>query len=260
MKDLFSTQAKSYAQYRPTYSQEIIDYLVSFVKNKDTALDVATGNGQVAIKLTNYFKTVYGTEISQKQIDNAEKAHNIIYKISKAEETDFDDHQFDLIVVAQAIHWFDFDAFYKEVYRTLKPDGIFAVMGYGQFSTNPESDKLIIDLHRNILGPYWDPERKLVDENYKTIPFPFNEVEIEDGKFIETFTWDFEHLLGYIDSWSATQHYIKKHGKNPADLIRDELKETWEKSDKQVTFPLLLRVGRPLTPEGGTTNHQQQTK
>lgn len=245
MKDNFSTQAKTYAQYRPTYSDEIIEYLLSFIENKNTALDVATGNGQVAVKLAAHFDTVYATDISQKQLDNAQKADNIIYKISKAEETDFEDHHFDLIVVAQAIHWFDFDAFYKEVYRTLQPDGIFAVMGYGQFSTNPESDKLIVDLHRNILALYWDTERKYVDEDYKTIPFPFNEIEIPERKFTEKFTWSYEQLLGYIESWSAIQHYRKKNNdENPVDIIRDELKESWEKSDKQVTFPLLLRIGK----------------
>lgn len=245
MKDNFSKQAKVYSQFRPGYSDEIVEFLVSFVKNKDNALDVATGNGQVAAKLAKHFKTVYATDISQKQLDNAIQENNIIYSVSKAEETDFKDGQFDLIVVAQAIHWFDFDAFYKEVKRTLKPEGIFAVMGYGQFSTNPDSDKYIVDLHRNILGPYWDPERKLVDEDYKTIPFPFDEIAVEDGKFVEKHTWDFEHLLGYIESWSAVQHYRKKNNnENPVDLIREKLKESWEKSDKQVTFPLLLRIGR----------------
>lgn len=242
MKDNFSAQAKVYAKFRPDYSHEIIEYIVSFVKHKGIALDVATGNGQVAARLAKHFSTVYATDISKKQLENAIQADNIIYKKERAEQTSFDGAMFDLITVAQAIHWFDFDGFYKEVHRILKPDELFVVMGYGLFSINPESDRLICHLHENILDEYWDPERKYVDENYETIPFPFKEIAIK--KFSETFTWIFEHLLGYIDSWSAVQHYIKKNGSHPVDLIRDELKETWEKSDGQATFPLLLRMGK----------------
>lgn len=242
MKDIFSTQAKSYAKFRPDYSDEIIDYIVSFVKNKKAALDVATGNGQVAAKLAKHFTEVFATDISAKQLENAIPADNIAYKLEKAEQTSFGESRFDLITVAQAIHWFDFDAFYKEVYRILKPDGVFVVMGYGLFSTNPASDRIIQHLHRDILGIYWDPERKYVDENYETIPFPFE--EIEAAKFSETFAWTFEHLLGYIDSWSATQHYIKKNACHPVDIVREELERVWEEGDKRVFFPLLLRMGK----------------
>lgn len=242
MKDNFSTQAKGYSQYRPYYPQEMIDHIVSFVSNKDAALDVATGNGQVAGALARYFRTVYGTDISQKQLDNAVKADNIIYKEERAKVTAFGESQFDLITVAQAIHWFDFVAFYKEIYRILKPDGVFAVLGYGLFSANGDAGKLLNHFYYDITGPYWDAERRYLDENYTTIPFPFEELETK--RFTNQFAWTFEQLTGYLETWSAVQHYIKKNGTNPVDLIREELKEYWEKGDMEVTFPLLLRVGK----------------
>src|SRR5690606_8514093 len=123
MKDNFSTQAGLYAQFRPSYPKEMIDYIVSQVTDKETALDVATGNGQVAGALSEHFKKVFATDISQKQLDNAIKKDNIVYSVSPAEKTDFNAQTFDLVTVAQAIHWFDFDAFYKEIYRILKPNG-----------------------------------------------------------------------------------------------------------------------------------------
>jgi SAM-dependent methyltransferase len=242
MKDNFSTQAKDYSKFRPTYPPEMIEYIVSFVENKGTALDVATGNGQVAKELSKYFKEVYATDISEKQLEHAEQAGNIIYKKAKAEETDFEEQQFDLIVVAQAIHWLDFDAFYREVYRTLKPDGLFAVMGYGLFRTNEHSHKILSRFYHDIVGPYWDPERRYLDENYTTIPFPFDEIEAD--KFENRLTWSFEQLTGYLETWSATQHYIKKNNQNPIHLIREELKQSWEQGNKQVVFPLLLRIGK----------------
>ncbi|WP_294823687.1 class I SAM-dependent methyltransferase [uncultured Flavobacterium sp.] len=242
MKDNFSAQAKTYAAYRPNYPQEFVDYIISFVNDKGTALDVATGNGQVATKLAKHFETVHATDISQKQLDNAVGADNIVYKLERAEDTSFGNEMFDVITVAQAIHWFDFDAFYKEVYRILKPDGLFVVTGYGLFSTNPVSDRLIRHLHKEILGEYWDPERRYVDENYKTIPFPFEEIDAK--QWSEAFIWTFHQLLGYIESWSAVQHYITKNGTHPVDQIRTQLEESWAKNDGKVYFPLLLRMGK----------------
>jgi ubiquinone/menaquinone biosynthesis C-methylase UbiE len=242
MKDNFSTLAGGYSKYRPYYPSEMIEYIVSFVKEKNEALDVATGNGQVAIEISKYFTKVYATDISQKQLDNAAQADNIIYKVESAEHTAFADGQFDLITVAQAIHWFDFDAFYKEVYRVLKPSGVFAVLGYGLFSTNPETDKLLRYFYNEIVGPFWDPERNYIDDNYTTIPFPFDEIEVKE--FTNKFTWSFDQLIGYLETWSAVQHYTNKVGKNPVDDIKDALKISWEKSDKKATFPLLLRIGK----------------
>ncbi|HEY0090962.1 MAG TPA: class I SAM-dependent methyltransferase [Flavobacterium sp.] len=241
MKDNFSTQSTAYSKYRPHYPDELIDYIMTFVNKTNQALDVATGNGQMASHLSKYFKKVYATDISKNQLNNAVKHENIIYSLNGAEKTNFNDEQFDLITVAQAIHWFDFERFYMEVYRTLKNDGVFAVIGYGLFSSNSHSDKIVAKLYEDVLGSYWHPERRYLDENYTTIPFPFN--EFPTNKFTNQLTWSFEQLEGYLDSWSATQHYKDKHGSNPIDYIRAELRESWENNDKQVTIPLLLRIG-----------------
>lgn len=242
MKDNFSKQAVDYSKFRPQYPEEMIECIISFVNTKSTALDVATGNGQVAHKLSNYFEKVFAIDISQKQLDNAIKADNIIYSKESAEETSFKNQQFDLIVVAQAVHWFDFEKFYKEIYRILKPKGIFAVMGYGLFSTNPDSDKILRHFYYDIVGTYWDAERKYLDENYETIPFPFEEIPAE--KFKNQLIWTFEELTGYLQTWSSVQHYISKNNQNPIDLIYDDLKVSWAKNNQEVTFPLLLRIGK----------------
>lgn len=242
MKDNFSNQASEYSKFRPTYPPELIEHIVSFVETKTTALDVATGNGQVAQKLSEFFQTVYATDISEKQLLHAKQLLNVVYKKLPAEKTDFNDRQFDLITVAQAIHWFDFDQFYAEVYRILKPEGIFAVIGYGLFITNPNSDKILSHFYHDIVGPFWDPERKYLDENYETIPFPFE--ELETLHFQNKFIWSFEQLIGYLETWSAVEHYKAHHNENPIDLIRDDLKVSWETSEKTVVFPMLLRLGK----------------
>lgn len=245
MKDYFSENAKGYSQFRPGYPDALIQRLFSLLKGNETALDVATGNGQVAVKLASYFQTVYATDISEKQLSQAPKLQNVIYIKAPAEHTAFRTAKFDLITVAQAIHWFDFDAFYKEVYRILKPEGIFAVFGYGFFSTNSESDKLLNRLYNEIVGPYWYPERDYLTHEYQTIPFPLEELVNE--KYAMSYTWTFGQLIGYLETWSATANYKKENnGENPIHQIYEELKATWEVSDKKVTFPMFLRIGKKI--------------
>ena len=243
MKDNFSVQSNLYAQYRPVYPQAVYDFILPLVQTKQIAWDCGTGNGQVAYELSKHFHTVHATDISEKQINNAMPAKNIFYKVEQAEHTAFPDRSFDLITVAQAIHWFDFDAFYKEVNRVLKPDGIFAVIGYGLCSIDEATDKTLNYLYKDITDPYWDPERILVDEHYQTIPFPFK--EIASPKLFIVKEWTFDHFIGFLNTWSGVQHYIKANENNPIDLVYDHFKKHWKENEtKQVKFPVLLRVGK----------------
>ncbi len=148
-----------------------------------------------------------------------------------------------MITVAQAIHWFHFDDFYREVNRTLKPGGYFAAIGYSLLSIDSELDPIIQNLYYNVIGKYWDKERKYIDEEYRTIPFPFKEVECPRIK--STLNWSFDQLIGYLNTWSAVQHYIRQNNANPVDLVYESLYEKWgNQAIKNVNFPILLRVGQ----------------
>lgn len=120
-KDLFSSQAENYARFRPGYPEDLFEYILSFVTSRDLAWDAGTGNGQAALILSRYFKTVIGTDISEQQLLKAAKGDNIRYQLSKAESVNLPDHSADLITVAQAYHWFNFEAFAREVIRVGKP-------------------------------------------------------------------------------------------------------------------------------------------
>ncbi len=243
MKDIFSTQAQSYARYRPGYPPALFDYLKQICPVKQCAWDCATGNGQIAYGLSSFFEEVRATDISAQQLAHARQAHNIIYSKEASEASSFGDQVFDLVVVAQAIHWFDFPRFYKEVKRTLKPGGLFVVTGYSMVTVTPEIDALLLDFHENIVGPYWDPERVYVDERYETIPFPFE--ELATPKLAYEDHWSLDRMLGYVDSWSATQHYIKATGHNPVPELGQRLASFWDPAvPVPLVFPLLLRVGR----------------
>jgi len=243
MKDNFSAQSAEYAIYRPTYPKALYDYLLSLVKYKKAAWDCATGNGQVARVLAQHFEKVYATDISEKQLSQALKVPNIYYRVEPAEQVSAVADSFDLITVAQAIHWFNFEAFYAEVKRTLKPDGLFAVIGYGLMNIDKKVDQEVFKLYEDILGKYWDPERRYIEEAYKTIPFPFEEIVAPHFQ-IKT-TWNFKQLIGYLNTWSSLQHYKKANDRNPLEYMFTALKEAWgNDAEKEVRFPILLRIGR----------------
>ena len=243
MKDNFSTQSDQYAKYRPTYPTEFFTFLKSIIPNNQTAWDCGTGNGQVAKELASFFENVYATDISQSQIDNALKAENIEYSVQPAEKTNFANDQFDLIVVAQAIHWFDFNKFYTEVDRTLKSNALLCVVGYSRVKVSDEIDQIITDFYTNTIGPYWDIERRYIDENYTTIPFPFK--EFDTPKFVNKQEWTLDHLIGYLNTWSAVKHFMKQNEYNPINDLRLKMEKLWDENDvKEVQFPLLLRLGR----------------
>ena len=243
MKDNFSKQSDLYSRFRPGYPKKLFDFLLPFIPDKKSAWDCGTGNGQVAVKLSRYFNEVYATDLSAAQIDNAVKKKNIFYSVENAEETSLPDNKFDLITVAQAIHWFDFKDFYRQVNRTLKPGGVIAIVGYGVFRINKEIDFLINEFYRKTTGPYWDKERKYLDEHYRTIPFPFKEIDAPD--FFMDYNCKPEQVIGYLNTWSAVQHYIRKNNENPVEKFSVQLKKTWGNILKRkVSFPVFTRTGR----------------
>src|SRR5690606_7126305 len=243
MKDNFSTKSDQYAKYRPTYPPELFDYLNQLVQNKQNAWDCGTGSGQVARELAKTFENVFATDISQSQMDNAFRAENIHYSVQAAEKTDFENHQFDLITVAQAIHWFDFEQFYEEVRRTAKENTFLVVLGYGLVEVSETIDQIVKDFYTHVIGPYWDNERRYIDELYQTIPFPFEELETPD--FVNRQNWKLEHFIGYLNTWSAVKHYTKENQQNPVEDLEIQLKKHWKSDEiKEISFPMLLRIGR----------------
>ena len=241
MKDNFSFKSHNYRRFRPQYPDTVFAFIREKLKGFSAAWDCGTGNGQVAGKLAEYIDRIEATDISENQIKNAVKKKNIHYSIQPAEQTSFAENTFDLVICGQSFHWFDFDRFYQEVQRCLKPDGIIVIMGYGLFKSNAETNKVIHKFYTEIIGPYWDPERKYLDENYQTIPFPFTEVT--SPEFIQEYQWELSHLLGYLRTWSAVKHYEKAVGEDPVDLIADDLQKSFGKNNK-VVFPILFRMGK----------------
>ena len=242
MKDNFSKQAAGYAKYRPVYPQELYDFIVSNVPCKQAAWDCGTGNGQAAKELAKMFDKVYATDISQKQIENAPQRVNIFYSVQAAEQTRFAENSFDLVTAAQALHWFRFDDFYKELVRVAKPNAIFAAWTYSLLHISNEIDSLIKDHHFTTLRSYWDAERKHVDEEYQNIPFPFTKINVP--VFSIEYEWTTGELEGYLNTWSGLQKFIYIQQYNPVDELMIRIKPFWKQKKMKIRFPVHLLMGK----------------
>ncbi|HEX7015100.1 MAG TPA: class I SAM-dependent methyltransferase [Cyclobacteriaceae bacterium] len=242
MKDYFSGHAKNYATFRPTYPDELYAFILKHVANKQSAWDCATGNGQVARRLAEHFNHVEASDISQKQIDQAPKLENISYHVCPAEQTPFPDKHFDLITVAQALHWFDLEKFYAEVKRVATDGAIVAVWAYALNMVNRDIDDLMADFYSNRVGPYWDPARRLVENEYEGVPFPFETIPFPG--FSIKVEWTLHDYIGYVRTWSATQAYIRANNVDPAIDLFERMKTFWNPDDhKTVSFPVFGKMG-----------------
>ena len=242
-KDHFSKQAAGYAKFRPRYPQKLFDYLGSIAPSRQIAWDCGAGNGQAAIGLAAVFDRVIATDASEEQVANAQPHKIVEYRVAPAENSGIELGTIDLILVAQALHWFDLDRFYAEARRVLKPDGILAASAYNLLHIERAIDEIVNRYYHDVVGPFWPPERRLV-EQFANLPFPFQ--EIDPPEFEMTAHWNLDHLLGYLRTWSSTQRFIAAKGEDPLEQITDDLRSTWGKPGQRQTvkWPLIMRIGR----------------
>jgi len=242
MLDRFSAQAAQYARYRIDYPTELYDFLLIHTPQRQRAWDCATGNGQVAVALAEYFEHVDATDISEAQLAQAPPRANITYQVSSAEQTLFAAGSLDLITVGQAVHWFETEAFNQEVRRVARPGATVAEWGYGLVQIADELDPLVREFYAGTMRPYWDDNRWHIDDEYARIPFPFGAVQ--HAQFAVRRQWSAEWFLNYLRTWSSVAKYEKQHGQDPVLLVVNELTQLWGPAEREVTFPVFLRLGR----------------
>jgi SAM-dependent methyltransferase len=248
-KDHFSGHARAYADFRPSYPADLAAYLAALAPGRGLAWDCGTGNGQAAILLGDHFHRVIATDPSLQQLYSATAHPRVSYIAATAERAPLVDGSIDLVTVAQALHWFDFDRFYSEVRRVSRPGAIFATWCYELARITPEVDRWVEHYYHDVVGKYWPPERRYIEEGYRTIPFPF--AEIQPPPFTMQAEWTLDEFLGYLSTWSAGQRASRELG---YDVLRraaeDEagpagtLPTAWGEVERRlIVWPLILRVG-----------------
>jgi SAM-dependent methyltransferase len=244
-KDHFSGHADSYAAFRPHYPPSLFEYLAGLCAEHIQAWDCATGNGQAARRLAPFFANVIATDASEQQIANASPCDKVEFRMAAAESSGLENHSVDLVTVAQALHWFDIDAFFAECQRVLKPGGVLAAWSYANCYIERASDGECNETVEKIFAEvedFWPPERKIVAGRYRSITLPFPEISADP--FAMRASWQAGQMLGYMRTWSASQRYLRANGTDPTELFADELKRRWGPGQREVCWPLTLKVGK----------------
>jgi SAM-dependent methyltransferase len=244
-KDHFSRLAAQYATFRPRYPAALFDYLAAVAPSRSAAWDCACGSGQATLDLAERFDSVIGTDASAQQVSQAPPHPRVTFRVARAEESGLPDESVDLATVAQSLHWFDLDAFYAEARRVLRANGVLAVWTYGVHTVEePELNAHLQNFYAVTVGEFWPPERKLVEDGYRSLPFPFTELTTPAFEMSER--WTLTKLLGYLRSWSATSHYVQKNGTDPVTPLGEQIAALWGNAERErvIHWPLRMRAGR----------------
>ena len=246
--DYFARQADRYSRHRPLYPDELFSQLAGLCQAHELAWDVGTGSGQAAGGVARHFERVLATDASEEQIAHAHPHANVTYRRAPAHSSGLDEGSVDLVTVATALHWFDLDAFYAEVRRVLRPAGVIAVWGYQDTSVTPAVNEVLVRYRTEVVGEDWAFQVRLLTDQYRTVPFPFEEVTAPTHLFARA-DMALDDVMGYLESWSATQRHRERTGRDPLDLIRSDLATAWgdPATVRTVQWPLFMRIGRNST-------------
>ena len=243
-QDHFSTTAAAYAAHRPAYPPVLIDSLAALAPRPDVAWDAGCGSGQLSVKLTDRFARVIATDASPQQIAHAVPHPHVAYVVARAEAGPLAAGSVDIAVAAQAAHWFDLPAYYAEVRRVGRLGGVVALVTYGLVRVDHVIDPVIDRFYSQVLGSFWPPERRHVDDGYRSLPFPFAEIGVPGVEMRAS--WTRSDLLGYVETWSAVWALRRAVGPAPLEAFRRELAHAWgaDAAGRPVRWTLSLRVGR----------------
>ena len=243
-KDYFSGQAADYADFRPTYPAALFDWLGALAPKRDVAWDCATGNGQAATDLASRFAFVVGTDASATQLAHARVHPGVRYVRMRAERAALGTGVVDLVTVAQALHWFDIPAFFAEARRVLRPGGVVAAWCYGLPRIAPAIDAVLDRYYHVTLRDAWAPERRMVDDEYRTVAFPF--AEVPAPPFAIARRWTRAHVAGYLRTWSATRALQQREARDPVLDVERDIAPLWPDADAplEVSWAIACRVGR----------------
>ena len=240
----FASGGAAYALHRPDYPPDLVSALAECCQGRDHALDVGCGNGQLTVALARAFRRVTGTDPSASQIASAATHPKVSYRVEGAETIGEPDASVDLIVAAQAAHWFDLNRFYPEVKRVLKPGGVIALVSYGVPELEGEVGRAFTTFYWGPIHRFWPPGRVHVEEGYTALPFPFAETRLR-GLSIRR-TWDFAELSGYVSTWSAAKAAREAGAEDELAAGLGVLRDVWEDPTikRQTLWPISVRIGR----------------
>jgi SAM-dependent methyltransferase len=244
---LFGGIASGYATFRPSYPRALFEWLAAQSPARACAWDCGcgSGSGQASVALAAHFAEVIATDSDAAQIAAARTHPHVLYRVASAENPGLAAASADLVTVAQALHWFDLRRFYAQVRRIARPRALLAVWTYSMPRlADPAADAQFAQFFCETLGPWWTPERRHVEAGYRTLPFPYEELDAPELRM--NLDWTLAELAGYARSWSSTIRYRQARGEDPVLQLEAALAPCFGDAEARmgVEWPLHLRAGR----------------
>lgn len=242
---IFGVAAVGYRASRPNYPDALFTWIADRCAATERVWDCATGNGQAAAGLAPRFGFVAATDASREQIALAAPYDNVRYCAAASECAPFAARSFDCVVVAQALHWFDYDRFWPEVRRVSRPGAFFCAFGYAWFDCDADIDRRLVAPLRALLEPYWSAQNAIcwnglrdedVDLPFRRVAAPTFAIEVE---------WTIAELAAYVRSWSA---FIRMRAVGAkiaeAEYLLAKAQRDFADSRRRFTMPLSVLAAR----------------
>jgi SAM-dependent methyltransferase len=240
----FESGGKAYAAFRPGYPDTLVAYLAKISPDNDLAVDVGCGTGQLTARLAEKFRNVIGIDPSSEQLAHASPHPAVEYRQAHAEDLQLPNGCASLVVAAQAAHWFDLSKFYREVRRIGREASALALVSYGAPRFGDISLQNRFELfYEHEIGPFWPPERRLVDQGYSNMDFPFAEFEAP-SLFIHR-RWGLDQMLGYLSTWSALKRALQAGQLQVIQRFESNLRSLWQQPEeaRSISWPIVIRAG-----------------
>lgn len=201
----FTNRVANYVKFRPGYPPEMLDFFCARIglTQQDVVADVGSGTGISAEIFLKNGNRVFGVEPNE-AMRNAGATYlaaypNFVSVDGTAEQTSMPDDSVDLIVSAQAFHWFDQVRARTEFRRILREHGFVALIwNERQLNTTPFLSEYEAFLMR-YAHDYEHVRHENVNENKLA---EFFESEYSSIKLQNIQVLDFEGLLGRVLSSS----------------------------------------------------------
>lgn len=243
MQNWFDQGGADYARYRPDYPETLARFLAEVAPDRRLAVDVGCGSGQFTRQLAEHFEAVVGADPSADQLAHAAAHPRVRYVQAPAEGLGLPAAGAGLIAAAQAAHWFDLPRFYTEARRIAAPGAALALVTYGVAQFEPDLEARFQVFYRDEIGPFWPPERQLVDEGYAGVDFPFRELPYPELAIERR--WDLAGFLGYLSTWSA----VRKAREAGREAVVAGFVEDWRRlwgdpaRERPISWPIAMRLG-----------------
>ena len=185
---------------------------------------------------------IVATDASAAQLAHAIPHARVTYSVGLAEACALPDACADLAVAAQAAHWFDLPRYFAEVGRVVVPGGVVAMVGYGNAIIDDDDIQArFVRFYDREVGAWWPRERRMIEDGYTSIAFPFE--EIDAPAFDMRQSWTAEQMLNYVHTWSAVRAFERERGAGVFTAFAEELRSMWGDGARTVVWPMPVRAG-----------------